>query len=135
MKKTKEFFIRNRKRFIVAISLVLILIALINIYFVVEVRVTSNDECLWIPKKIQKDSVFIFFDHVKVGGVTWEAGIRDRYQLIAINDSVLENTFAAQRILNQVEEGQYAKYTVKRNDKIFTTDVRIKKLFLFPSLA
>jgi len=135
MKKIKEFFIRNRKRFIVAISLVLILIALINIYFVVEVRVTSNDECLWVPKKIQKDSVFIFFDLVKVGGVTWEAGIRDRDQLIAINDSVLESTFAAQRILNQVEEGQYAKYTVKRNDKIFTAFVRIKKLFLFSSLA
>jgi serine phosphatase RsbU (regulator of sigma subunit) len=135
MKKIKEFFIRNRKRFIVAVSLVLILLALVNIHFVVNVVSISNDECLWIEKKISKDSTAIFFDVVKVGGVTWDAGIRNGDQLLAINDTSLTGTLIAQRVLNTVNEGEYAKYTVKSDGKIFTTNVRIKKLFAFPVLA
>lgn len=135
MKKLKEFFIKNRKRFIISISLVLITIALINIHFTVNVVSTSNDECLWIEKRINEDSIAIYFDLVKVDGVTWEAGIRNGDELLQINDIVLPGTNIAQGILNKVEEGKFAKYTVKRGDEIFTTEVRIKKLFSFPSLA
>ncbi len=135
MKKIKAFFIRNRKRFIIAVSVILILIAFINLYFVAEVNVTSNDECLWISKKAGKDSINIYFDIVKVQGVTWNAGIRNGDQLLAINGNYLNNTAEAQRILNRIDEGKYAEYTVKRDDRIFTTKVYIKKLFSFPSLA
>jgi serine phosphatase RsbU (regulator of sigma subunit) len=135
MKKLKEFFIKNRKRFIVTVSLVLIAIALINIHFTVNVLSTSNDECLWIEKKISKDSIAIFFDLVKVDGVTWEAGIRNGDQLLKINDTDLPGTTFAQMTLNKIAEGKFVKYTVKRGDEIFSTDVRIKKLFSFPSLA
>jgi serine phosphatase RsbU (regulator of sigma subunit) len=135
MKKLKAFFIRNRKKFIVAVSVVLIIVALISIHFTINVAANSNDECLWIEKKIAKDSIAIFFDYVKVEGVSWEAGIRDGDQLVAINDHTLTGTLMAQRVLNNVDEGEYARYTVKRDGEIFTADVRIKKLFSFPDLA
>ena len=135
MKRIKEILIRNRKRFIIAVSLVLIVIVLINIHFIVNVVTTSNDECLWIEKKISPDSIAIFFNHVKVEGVTWEAGIRNGDQLLKIDGIALKSTFEAQRILNQFNEGEFAEYIVKRGERIFTTDVRIKKLFSFHQLA
>ncbi|HEX9739343.1 MAG TPA: hypothetical protein VGA29_01100, partial [Ignavibacteriaceae bacterium] len=135
MKRIKEILIRNRKRFIIAVSLVLIVIVLINIHFIVNVVTISNDECLWKDKKIGMDSIAIFFDLVKVEGVTWEAGIRDGDQLLKINDITLPDRFEAQRILNKVNEGDFAEYIVKRGERIFTTDVRIKKLFYFHQLA
>ena len=135
MKAIKEFFIKNKKKFIISVSLILILVALINIYFTLNVNTTSNDECLWIEKKNNRDSVEIFFDFVKVKGVTWEAGIRNGDRLIAINGITLTNTIMAQSILNQVEEGKFAVYTVGRDKKIFTTNVQLKKFFSFPNLA
>jgi serine phosphatase RsbU (regulator of sigma subunit) len=135
MKKLKEFFIKNRNRFIIVISSLLIALALISIYFAVEVNVMSNDECLWLPEKTDKDSIAIIFDLVKVDGVTWKAGIRNGDQLLAINDVPLPNTAVAQRELNKVNSGEYAKYTVMRDGEIFTTNVYIKKLFFFGHLA
>ncbi len=135
MKKAKEFFIKNRKKFIIGISIILILIALTNIYITLNVNVTSNDECLWIEKKNDKDSIEIFFDLVKVNGVTWESGIRNGDRLIAINGVRLTGSILAQGILNNIEEGKFAEYTVGRDNKIFTANVLIKKLFSFPNLA
>jgi len=135
MKKAKEFFIKNRKKFIIGISIILILIALTNIYITLNVNVTSNDECLWIEKKNDKDSIEIFFDLVKVNGVTWEAGIRNSDRLIAINGVRLTGSILAQGILNNIKEGKFAEYTVGRDNKIFTVNVLIKKLFSFPNLA
>jgi len=135
MKKAKEFFIKNRKKFIIGISIILILIALTNIYITLNVNVTSNDECLWIEKKNDKDSIEIFFDLVKVNGVTWESGIRNGDRLIAINGVRLTGSILAQGILNNIEEGKFAEYTVGRDNKIFTVNVLIKKLFSFPNLA
>ncbi len=129
MKRLKEFFIRNRKRFIVAVSVILILIALINIYFTVNINSVSNDECLWIDKQITPDSLAVIIKLVKVEGVAWKAGIRDGDQLLAINSISITGRIMAQGILNQFNEGEYAKYTVKKNGEVFTTNVKIKKLF------
>jgi serine phosphatase RsbU (regulator of sigma subunit)/MFS family permease len=135
MKKLKEILTKNRKRLIIAVSAVLLAIAFINIYFVVDVSVISNDECLWVQKKITPDSTVIFFDFVKVEGVTWNAGIRDGDKLLAIKDIYLSKNTDAQQVLNQFEKGSYAKYTVERNGKVFTTNVFVKKFFSFPSFA
>jgi len=135
MKNLKSFFLKYRTNLIAALSVVLITIAVINIYYAVAVRVTSNDECLWIPKKISKDSTAIFFDLVKVNGVTWNSGIRNGDQLIEIDGKVLHNTFQAQGILNGFAGGEYADYKVMRDGKIFDTKVYIKKLIQFENLA
>ena len=135
MSSIKTLYYKWRPKLIIGVSLILIAIAVLNIYYVVEVHVTSNDECLWIPKKAGKDSVAIFFDVVKVEGVTWNAGIRNGDQLIAIDGKKLESTFQAQDILNEFNRGDYADYTYERNGEIFKTKVYVKKLIQFGNLA
>src|SRR3990170_914316 len=63
----KNFFERNQKGIIIISFISLFCIGLINFYFVFAVNATSNDECLWVPKEIKKDSVAIVFDKVKKG--------------------------------------------------------------------
>ncbi|TDJ53983.1 MAG: hypothetical protein E2O46_05345, partial [Ignavibacteria bacterium] len=136
MNSIKTTYIKWKPKLIAGFSIALIAVALLNIYYVLEVRVTSNDECLWIPKKITKDSTAIFFDLVKVDGVTWNAGIRNGDQLLMINGEVLNYTLQAQGILNRVKGGEYADYLVKKPDgEIVTTKVYIKKLIQYGSLA
>ncbi len=135
MATIKELYLKNEKKLIVAVSMVLLLLAVTNLYFTLEVRVTSNDECLWVTKKVSKDSVEILFDYVKVDGVTWNAGIRNGDQFLKLNGQKLESPFQAQEILNNVKEGDYADYTVKQDGKILNTKVYVKKLIQIGSLA
>ena len=87
-------------------------------------------------KKINKDSTAIFFDLVKVDGVTWNAGIRNGDQLLSINEENLNHDLHAQEILNRVKGGEYADYLVKKPDgEIVTTKVYVKKLIQYGSLA
>jgi len=135
MKDLKSLLLKYRLKLIAIASIILIGIALVNIYYTLEIRVTSNDECLWQPKKVGTDSVAIFFDFVKVEGVTWNAGIRNGDQLIEINHVTLLSTFQAQEILNQFSSGEYAHYKVIRDGKVIDTKVYIKKLIMFGYLA
>jgi len=135
MDTLKSTFIKHRTNLVAAVSVTLIALAVINIYFAVAVRVTSNDECLWLGKKVSKDSTAIFFDVVKFEGVTWNAGIRNGDQLLEIDNKTLTGTFHAQGILNQFASGEYADYKVMRDGKIFTTKVHVKKLIQFGNLA
>ncbi len=131
----KDFFLKNRSKIIIAVSTVLILTAVIEIYFVLFVRVQSNDECIWQPKKINKTESIIVFQSVKVGGVTWNAGIRDGDELVEINNQKLANPTAAQNILDKVKSGHYADYTIKKDGKLIHTKVYIKKLVRVNNLA
>ncbi len=135
MQKIKEFYLKNKSLLIIIVSAALILMAIAELYFVVAVRVQSNDECLWQPKQIAKDSSAIFFDMVKVGGVTWDAGIRNGDQLLEINNKPLPNTIAAQFILDKVKAGDYANYTIIKDGKIVHTKVYIKKLIFIGFVA
>ena len=112
MRSLKSLLLRYRSNIIAAFSIMLIGIALLSIYYSVEVRVTSNDECLWEPKKINKDSTAIFFNLVKVDGVTWNAGIRDGDQLLEIDGIPIHLDLQAQAILNTFDEGEYARVQI-----------------------
>ncbi len=131
----KDFYLKNKSKFIIAISTLLILLAVIEIYFVLFVRVQSNDECIWEPKKISKNQSEIIFQSVKVGGVTWNAGIRDGDELVEINNQKLPSPTAAQNILDKVKAGHYADYTIKKDGKLIHTKVYIKKLVRVNDLA
>ncbi|NWF49831.1 MAG: SpoIIE family protein phosphatase [Ignavibacteriaceae bacterium] len=134
--KLKEIYFRNRKTLISVLSVTLIVIAIINIYFVLEVRVTSNDECLWNPEKVSKDSTGLVFRIVKVKGVTWNAGIRDGDVLLSINGVQAKSANIAQVTLNNVKSGDYADYVVQKLDgRIVQTKVYVKKLIKFGDLA
>ena len=77
MDNVKKFFLRNRQKLIIAASTIILIIAVINIYFNLYINVTSNDECLWELKNVTPDSTEVVFNLVKVNGVAWNAGIRD----------------------------------------------------------
>ncbi|MGQ9644761.1 MAG: PDZ domain-containing protein, partial [Ignavibacterium sp.] len=136
MKSIKAYIIKNKVNLVKIITLFLGLIAIANIYITLKINVTSNDECLWIGKKVSADSVAYFFTNVKVDGVAWQAGIRDGDQLLKINDYVVRNDQVAQSVLNLVSEGKYADYLVKKpNGTIVQTKVKIKKLIAFGTLT
>jgi len=135
MRPLKSLLLKYRTNVIAIFSIFLIGVAVLNIYYSLEVRVTSNDECLWDPKKVSKDSTAIFFDFVKVGGVTWNAGIRNGDQLIEIDGKTILNAVHATIILNSFKSGEYAEYKYSRNGIIHNTKVYIKKLISFEWLA
>ncbi len=135
MNVIQQFYFENRARFIIVISTILLITAIIELYFTFFVRVTSNDECLWEPKHNSKGQTIIVFELVKVNGVTWNAGIRDGDRFLAINNIKLSNVLEAQYILDNIRAGSYAEYTVARNGKIFQAKVLIKKLVNISNVA
>lgn len=135
MRDLKNILLKYRNHLIVALSVILILVAFVNIYYVLEVRVTSNDECIWMPEKTESAELRLIFQLVKENGVTWNAGIRNGDHLIAINNIPLNDQFQAQSILNTFSSGEYAPYTYMRDGKVYHTTVYIKKLIQFGSLA
>lgn len=136
MQKLKTYYLKSKSKLIIGFSIAVIAVALLNIYYVIEVRVTSNDECLWKTKQVTQDSTIIYFDLVKVEGVTWNAGIRNGDHLLEINDNKLLSTAHAQLILNEIESGEYAKYVIRKSDgSIIETNVYIKKLIQYGNLS
>lgn len=136
MNNVRRLVLKHRSDLFSALTIILTFIAILCIYFAFEVRVQSNDECLWVPQKVLSDSTVIKFDFVKVNGVSWNAGIRDGDYLVAINGTRIKNTLQAQLILDEVKSGQFAKYEVRKADgQILNTKVYVKKLIQFGSLA
>ena len=86
-------------------------------------------------KRVSKDTVAVYFDLVKEGGVSWEAGIRDGDRLLAINGVEIRNTLTAQYLLNQVAGGDSAYYLYQSNGHEYESYVEIKKLVNFGALA
>ncbi len=135
MNKLQKTYYKYRLKIIAAASLMLLVLAVVNVYFYFEVAVVSNDECLWIPQNANTDSTIIIFDKVKVNGVAWNAGIRNGDQLLKINNVIVKNTKIAQKELNKFKKGELADYTVLKNGKILKTKVYVKKLINFPGFA
>ena len=125
----------HKTKLFTILSFFILIIAVVNIYYTVEINVTSNDECLWVPKKVNADSSAIYFKFVKENGVTWNAGIRDDDQLLEINYIPIKTTTQAQKILNKFDSKEFADYTVLHNGKITNTKVYIKKLVNFGDFA
>ncbi|MGE5399216.1 MAG: SpoIIE family protein phosphatase [Ignavibacteriales bacterium] len=135
MKKIKLFIQKYRRNIIIVVTVLLAVLGLTNLYFSLEVTPVSNDECLWVEKRVSADSVFIFFEKVKNEGVAWNAGIRNGDRLVAIGDVRLPNNIVASVTLNRYKAGQYARYTVSRDGKEFQTTVYVKKLINFSTLG
>ena len=136
MNRFKRIFLKYRLNIASGLTLILAFIAVLSIYFSLEVRLQSNDECLWEPKKVSKDSIEIYFDKVKVNGVAWNAGIRNGDQLLEIDGVKLSGTLQAQEVLNKFDSGEHADYVVKKpNGEVLKTQVFVKKLIQFGALA
>jgi sigma-B regulation protein RsbU (phosphoserine phosphatase) len=112
-----------------------LIIGVFNIYTSYAINKISNDECLWNRRKIDKDSFILVFDKVKVGGVTYNAGIRSGDKFLELNDQPIQDAIQAQLLLNKIAEGDYAKYKVENEKGVFETRVLIKKMFNIGDLA
>ncbi len=126
---------KYRKKLIIPLTLLLGLLAMLELYFVFYVTPQPNDECLWIEKKIDADSVAYVFEEVKFEGVTWNAGIRDGDFLIAINNEKLRSLGHASFLLTKMASGDSALYKIQRGEQFIETKVEVKKLVSFPGLA
>lgn len=136
MNEIRRLILKHKSDLISALTIFLVFIAILCIYFAFEVRVQSNDECLWEPVSKSMDSTAIKFNLVKVNGVAWDAGIRDGDYLVGINGQKIKTTIQAQLILDEVKSGDYADYEVRKPDgTILNTKVQVKKLIQFGSLA
>ena len=93
-----NFLAKRRKKLVLPVTLLLLLIGFINLYFVFIITPQSNDECLWEREKVSKKKSAVIFKQVKFEGVAWEAGIRDGDVLVAINDSASTNTIIFQDV-------------------------------------
>lgn len=130
MYKSSLKFIHNHRQIIISIiTIIILIVGVFNIYTAYSINKISNDECLWIPHKIDKDSVIIVFDKVKVGGVTYNAGVRNGDKFLELNGQPLKGTSHAQLLLNKIAESDYATYKVENDDGVFETKVLIKKMF------
>lgn len=130
-----KLFSKYRKKIILPITLLLTIIGLTNIYFIINITSRTNDECLWKQEKISKDSIRIYFDLVKVDGLTWNAGIRDGDDFLKIDGKRLRNLSHASYLADRKAAGDSLKFTVSRNGNIFETKIKVKKLIEYPNLA
>ncbi|NLT51108.1 MAG: SpoIIE family protein phosphatase [Ignavibacteria bacterium] len=130
----KSFILKNRPLIINFTTFSLLLVLVINFYFLFEITPQSNDECYWRLKEINGEKE-LHFDLVKFEGVTWQAGIRDNDILKEINGISVSNGMKAQIILNSLKSGEYAEYKIERDGYEFTTKVYIKKLINFGALG
>lgn len=131
----KKSVIKHRLKFIIATTILFAGISISNFIFIYSITAQSNDECLWTNEFKRKDSMLIMIDQVKEGGVSWQAGIRNGDKLLAIDGKRALNTFIATQILDKVQKGDYATYTIQRGDLIFDTPVLVKKLINIQGLA
>ena len=78
----KLLFLKYRVKIASLITAIILAILFICLYRVIDVNVTSNALCLWIPKKIDIKEIVIEFQSVKIGGVAYNAVIRNGDQLL-----------------------------------------------------
>ncbi|MCF6269907.1 MAG: SpoIIE family protein phosphatase [Melioribacteraceae bacterium] len=135
MDKFEHILAKYRSKLIAPVVLFMAVLLLSVFYFIFEVTPQPNDECIWDPQMVTKDSVGYFFQDVKLEGVTWKAGIRDGDQLLEINGKPILKLYEASHILNSMSEGDSALYKVSRDEEIFETKVEVKKLIQFGGLS
>jgi len=124
----------ERKFIINVATLLLALLGLLSIYQLIFVNTTSNDECLWFAGKGKQGNWGIIIRDVKPGGVVDQAGIKNEDMLLKLNGQPVYDTYSAQQILNKLDYGEYAEYTIQRGDKVLSTKVFVKKLISYPDL-
>ncbi len=133
--KIKIFLNKHFSHIILFLSSILVMICALNLFYIFDVTAQSNDECLWRDSDFNGKNNVIHFDIVKIGGVTWAAGIRNGDRLISINGIPCKNTLDASKALDKVSSGDYAVYVFERNEQQFTGNVYVKKLIAFNILA
>jgi len=109
--------------FAVAVLVVSTISFLDNMVF----RVTSNDQCAWLP--VNQHGRGLLIQSVLDGGVTDMAGVKNGDTLLAINGRYFKNPNEAQRILDSLNPGDHATYLLQRGTTELQASIEILKLF------
>ncbi len=127
----KNPFANMRPRTIRIVYTIFAIVALIvgtdRLLQVMVFRVTTNDQCAWISLGKNKQGLLI--TGVVKGGVTDKAGIADGDTLIKINGIAFTTSAGAQVIIDSLNAGNFATYTVKRGTSIIDANVEMAKIF------
>ena len=127
----KNPFANMRPRTIRIIYTIFAIVALIvgtdRLLQVMVFRVTTNDQCAWLS--LGKDKHGLLITGVVKGGVTDKAGIADGDTLIKINGIAFTTSAGAQVIIDSLNAGDFATYTVKRGTSIIDANVEMAKIF------
>lgn len=122
----------NRLRFIfVLIALVFLILSTLSFYNNVIDRKMTTDDCLWetVNPNNPKDSA-LYILQIIPGGVSEEAGLKDKDILIAINGHTFKGTSEAMTILNKFRN-EIITYTIIRNGVIYNVNIWVYKFFNF----
>lgn len=90
-------------------------------------QVVTNDQCAWLTLPAGTRGLLI--TGVVKGGVTDRAGVVDGDTLLKINRIAFADSRQAQRIIDSLNAGDTAIYTVKRGTEVFETRVEMGKTF------
>ncbi len=91
-------------------------------------RIFSNDQCVWVDERVN-GKITVFIHDILEDGVAGRAGVKDGDILVAINDSVVENSIQAQRILNRFTPDDEVVYTVLRSGQDLRLPLHIVRTF------
>ncbi len=128
------FYMRYHRTLIKITSAVLLLIVVGGLYHNLFVNTMSNDECLW-SQNDPEGNPGIYISQIKPGGVSDAAGLQDGDRLVAVNGIKVENVFHAQDILNKMELGSYAEYTILRNGETLVKKIEVRKLIFSANVS
>ena len=133
--KLKTWLNKNRNNITFVRSTIVFVLLAVNFYFINFLLQTSNDECLWVPKRDKSGVVKFYFDKVKFEGVSWQAGIRDGDILISINGTPMSGPNGGMDAINKMQKGEKAKYVIERDGKKLIKYVELKKLINYQALS
>lgn len=129
MKLLKRLSLTHQRQIITFLSMILLFIGALNVYYIAFENRVANDECWWRYCVINKGKLAVTFDSVKKDGVTWNAGIRNGDLFLAVDSIDVIDTQIIQHYINNLKEDQSVTYKVQRGDEIFYTELTpLKKM-------
>jgi len=123
-------FTENRLRFIfIVIASIFLVLSFLSFYNNVIDRKMTTDDCLWetLNPNNPKDSA-LYISQIIPGGVSEEAGLKDKDILIAINGHTFKGTSEAMSILNKFRN-EIITYTIIRNGAVYNVNIWVYKFF------
>jgi len=135
LKKIKNSISYYKRYFLIGSFIISMLLLFFAFYSTFNITAISNDECLWDPQKVSKDSIAIIIREVKPGGVADNAGIKNGDYLLEIAGRRVRTPMDAASVFNSFPAGDTVDYTVRQNGEVKIVQIPVKKFVNFSVLA
>lgn len=135
IKRIKNNVSYYKRYFLIGSFVISVSFLIFSIYSTFKITSMSNDECLWVPNKLDNDSLSIVIREVKKGGIADNAGIKDGDYLLEIAGKKVRTTMDAAKIFNSFAAGDTVDYKILQSGEIKTVKMTVKKFVNFSYLA